>query len=143
MSCINDVFCYSRLLWLVQVRVPCVLFASHLYTAMMDCFPHSLGIQYTLSSYKDQVVLGWSECADHFLHWDIGILEVTFSNQPANLLWGYILVGKNGYTCGLSILVPLCIFCAHFDVGLVVWEMFKPLLKILLPNNCFHISLKR
>jgi len=46
-----------------------------------------------------------------------------------------MLVGKHGYTCGLSSLVPF-IFCAHFDAGLIVWKMFKPLLKILSPNNC-------
>jgi len=49
--CINDVFCYSRLLWLVQVKVPCVLFATHFYIAMTDCFPHSLSVQYTLGSF--------------------------------------------------------------------------------------------
>ena len=32
-SCISDVFCYSCLLWLVQVKVPHVLFVSHFYTA--------------------------------------------------------------------------------------------------------------
>jgi hypothetical protein len=46
------VFCYSQLLWLVQVKVPCVLFASHFCAAMTGCFPHSLGIQYTLISFK-------------------------------------------------------------------------------------------
>jgi len=37
------------------------------------------------------------------------ILDVTLSNQPANLVWGCMLVGKHGYTCGLSTLVPLFI----------------------------------
>jgi len=36
LSCISNVFRYSRLQWLVQVKVPCVLFASHFYTAMTD-----------------------------------------------------------------------------------------------------------
>ena len=63
-----------------------MLFATHFYTAMTDCFPHSLGVQYTLGSFQGYVVLGWSECADCFLHWDMDILDVTLSKQPADLV---------------------------------------------------------
>jgi hypothetical protein len=46
------VFCYSRLLWLVQVKVPCVLFETHFYTAMTNYMPHSLDVQYTVGSFQ-------------------------------------------------------------------------------------------
>jgi len=101
----HDMFCYSQILWLAQGKVPHVLRASGFQTpaCLIHTFPHPHSIQHTSGVFRPifpRVVFFTGR-------WWV---SMSLSKQPAaDLVWGCMLVGKHGYTCGFFNLVLLLI----------------------------------